>query len=251
MQLQCDQEQGAALYTRTHGVHQHASSKGRLKDYMLQNYNSWYKYAVGTLGRAVGLKDIVLVTGCVLTNEWATAIFQQTGREAIASFYVQASPLNVGIGAWGEWKSNASLPLRTGPGNLGRGLAPNFQSQVQPFLSETRYYSVRNYDHHSFPSIPTPLNSPYATTTYGTIPTISEFDQSFYTAHTSNCPTPLLRDPSSQSLYTLRSEEGIRSKNDEYDQCIFICGYRVLKRLIMMPAIQAFSMYGTTNTLVS
>ena len=55
---------------------------------MLKNYRSWVHFARDRLGRDITVKDVVLVTGRDLTNQWATATFVERHRDAGISFQV-------------------------------------------------------------------------------------------------------------------------------------------------------------------
>lgn len=86
---------------------------------MLKNYRSWVHFARDRLGRDITVKDVVLVTGRDLTNQWATATFVERHRDAGISFQVGDGFGSIiggaGLTLWGSWSSNLLVPHRCGP----------------------------------------------------------------------------------------------------------------------------------------
>lgn len=83
---------------------------------MLKNYRAWVHFARTRLNRDVHLRDIVLVTGCDLTADWATATFVDRAMDASISF--QAGEMiigNAGLAMWGSWNASVAVPHRCGP----------------------------------------------------------------------------------------------------------------------------------------
>ena len=98
--------------------------KGVLARHMVENYRSWLHFAQTTLRRDVQLQDMIFVTGCDLTTEWATVAFlgEQT-VEAFARFHVDvpvAGALGMSSSIWGSWMSAMSTmtPARCGPSQM-------------------------------------------------------------------------------------------------------------------------------------
>lgn len=89
---------------------------------MLQNYRSWLTFIHDVLGCLVTLRDIVLVTGCDLTAEWATATFVEKSSQCEIEFKASDPTMLVSGSAavWGTWQSSIRVPSRCGPGSARR-----------------------------------------------------------------------------------------------------------------------------------
>ncbi|KAI5119295.1 hypothetical protein M0805_008210 [Coniferiporia weirii] len=69
----------AGLYIRQSATCVDTVSDIHIKRYILENYSSWFTLIYDKLGREVRVQDIILVTGCHLTAEWAMGVlFWQT-----------------------------------------------------------------------------------------------------------------------------------------------------------------------------
>ncbi|KAH8107367.1 hypothetical protein DFH11DRAFT_1517667 [Phellopilus nigrolimitatus] len=114
--LACSRKQGAALLIKNHAYRFDARSLRAFAQCMKDNYSTWRAFAKDVHNRDVALHDIVLVTGCDLTAEWAMATFNESERGASVSFEVGQAPFGSGdFKLWGEWTSNVHVPHRCGP----------------------------------------------------------------------------------------------------------------------------------------
>lgn len=87
----------------------------------LKNYGAWLSFAQEELQTDISLRDMLLVTGNILTNEWATATIVEKTRNCEITFNAgdEASPFGgASASMWGSWNSSVSLPLRFGPTSL-------------------------------------------------------------------------------------------------------------------------------------
>lgn len=92
-----------------------------LRDLLLKNYEAWLSFARDDLQTDISAKDILLVTGNILTNEWATATVVEKTRHCEIQFSAgfESSPFgSASASVWGSWTSSVSLPLRFGPTSL-------------------------------------------------------------------------------------------------------------------------------------
>lgn len=108
--------QGAALVIKHPAYREDARSTNDMMQYMLRNYKSWRTFIQINLGIAVDLRDIVFVTGCDLTADWATATFVEKSVEYKVEFKAGDPSISAASGSfWGRWNSSVNVPHRCGP----------------------------------------------------------------------------------------------------------------------------------------
>lgn len=239
IELSCEQERGAALFTRTHGIREAASRDDALQKYFLKNYASWYKHATKNLRYSLKLKDMLLVTSCVLTNDWATAIFKQTSQEAKVSFHLQPPFFKTGMGAWGKWQSNSSIPLRSGPGRSGRKWAPSATLQgLSPLDSDLLPRNAHNSLENPLPSL-SKSSLPFSGTSIGSAVDDSNSEISAGSFHTAIEPIQGTGPDLSHLPQSLEELDEHNTPANEFDQCIFLSGFRIIKKLKVRPTVMA------------
>ncbi|KAH8103698.1 hypothetical protein DFH11DRAFT_1488286, partial [Phellopilus nigrolimitatus] len=128
IRLVCERRRGAALITKNIIKCEDAVREKALKEYMLANCDSWHEFAISE-GRDIQLHDIILVTGCDLTTDWAMATFNERSSGVEVSFEVGSPSLVVsaGVSLWGKWSSTVEIPYRCGP------ILPSTESLTDPF----------------------------------------------------------------------------------------------------------------------
>lgn len=82
---------------------------------MLKNYRTWLTFARDVLDLDVELRDIVLVTGCDMTANWATATFTDRTINAVVSFQAGQAAVGAETSLWGSWQTSVGVPHRCGP----------------------------------------------------------------------------------------------------------------------------------------
>lgn len=113
----------AALVIKYPVFREESSRERRLEGYMLQSYRSWFTFIHDILGCQVTLGDIILVTGCDLTADWATETFVEKSSQFKFEFKV-GDPAMLASGsaaAWGTWQSSINVPSRCGPSRSRQG----------------------------------------------------------------------------------------------------------------------------------
>ncbi|KLO09886.1 hypothetical protein SCHPADRAFT_833389 [Schizopora paradoxa] len=116
VRLSCTDQQGAALIIKRPAVREDILSELILKNLLKKNYESWVSFARDSLMRDIGVSDLLLVSGHILTNEWATATVVEKTRNCEIQFSAGSTPFgNASASVWGSWTSSVSLPLRFGP----------------------------------------------------------------------------------------------------------------------------------------
>lgn len=114
--LECSNRQGAALLIKHPAYREDALRRRDLRKYMLKHYRTWLPFIRDNLGREIELSEVVLVTGCDLTADWATAAFVEGSKKASISFTV-GDPIVATAQAslWGSWQTSVNVPHRCGP----------------------------------------------------------------------------------------------------------------------------------------
>ena len=83
---------------------------------MIKYYRQWYNHATAECHRNVKLYDIILVTGCDLTCQWATATYFRNNREISAALGVQVAPVaEAKFSLSAGWSTTQAMNTRRGP----------------------------------------------------------------------------------------------------------------------------------------
>ena len=86
------------------------------KDHMLKPYREWYTFALTECHRDIELCDLILVTGCDLTRQWAMATYFSRNREISAALAAQAAPVAVAnFSLSAGWRTTQTMNTRRGP----------------------------------------------------------------------------------------------------------------------------------------
>jgi len=83
---------------------------------MLMHHREWYKFAVNDCQRQIKLCDLILVTGCDLTSQWATATYSGTREEMSAPLGAEVVPLaKAEFSMSAGWRAVEGMNIRRGP----------------------------------------------------------------------------------------------------------------------------------------
>lgn len=104
--------QGALLSIRHTASHTVAVRERALKDYMLEHYEQWFNFIRMDRGHDVQLKDIMLVTECHLTADWATGVWTESSASGQVSSRLSAF---LNASASGERRRYIHIPPRYSP----------------------------------------------------------------------------------------------------------------------------------------
>ncbi|KLO18859.1 hypothetical protein SCHPADRAFT_103211 [Schizopora paradoxa] len=121
IRLSCADHQGAALVIKRRAVREDTRCRKAFRDLMLRRHQAWYAFARDELQTDTTMDDILLVTGHIMTNEWATATVVEKTRNCEMRFNYGSGLGTLGdasASVWGSWTSSVSLPLRFGPTSL-------------------------------------------------------------------------------------------------------------------------------------
>ena len=118
--FECSHQQGAVLIMGDVSYRQDVLDKQRFADYILKHHRSWLTFA-NDLGRGhLSLSQLILVTGCDKTSQWACAVWSEKTKSAKLSFVAGAAGIAEGSATlWGRWASSQIVDEHVGPQPLG------------------------------------------------------------------------------------------------------------------------------------
>jgi hypothetical protein len=101
--FECNKEQGAALILRESAHRTNALRKNAFTRYVLENHSKWLKFANDVEQRGITADQLVMVTGCDKTSEWACAAFSASSKQVGLEFHVgNVSVVQGGVSVWGS-----------------------------------------------------------------------------------------------------------------------------------------------------
>ncbi|KLO19648.1 hypothetical protein SCHPADRAFT_52855 [Schizopora paradoxa] len=110
---------GASLITRYRATIDRARHYPALEQHFAAYTLSYFDVAQSRMLPVKRLNDIILVTGRVMTGDWATLAFRRESQEFEGSmsfsFNSGAITLNGSASIWGKWDENVNFPKRHGP----------------------------------------------------------------------------------------------------------------------------------------
>jgi hypothetical protein len=108
-------EKGAALILPYKAQREDAVNSWPFKRHMLNNYRKWANFAETTCQLEKGTR-LVLVTGCDLTRQWATATYFRNNRElTLGGGGGVASVASAHFSLSAGWRINQAINTRQGP----------------------------------------------------------------------------------------------------------------------------------------
>ena len=109
-------DKGAALILPYQAIREDTLYVKPFQTHMLTYHREWYKFAVNDCQRQIKLCDLILVTGCDLTFQWATATYSGTHQEMSAALGAQVAPLAKAEFSISEgWRAAEGMNIRRGP----------------------------------------------------------------------------------------------------------------------------------------
>lgn len=116
IRLSCSSERGAALILKEPAQRFDSKKAKKLGAELLKNYKTWHAFLCKTFGDDIRLREMVFVTGCHLSSDWATLTFHQKGVSGELSFGVcDPQSVSVAPALGGHWHTTTSVPIRCGP----------------------------------------------------------------------------------------------------------------------------------------
>ena len=83
---------------------------------MLKYYRQWYTFALTECYRDIKLCDLILVTGCDMTRQWATATYLRHNRDMSATLGAQVAPVvEAKFSLSAGWRTTQAVKTRQGP----------------------------------------------------------------------------------------------------------------------------------------
>lgn len=140
MHFECSNSQGAALVTKYPAFRKDTFRDRDFIKYMSKHRKSWLAFFHDHLGIQLELPEIVLVTGCDLTADWATAVFIKSYKNAAIYFTAGDSSIVSGQASlWGSWKTSVNIPHRCGPSQASK---PPTVGDIVPYQTSSQAAEV-------------------------------------------------------------------------------------------------------------
>jgi hypothetical protein len=109
-------EKGAALILPYEASREDTLYDELFKKHMLKYYRQWYTFALTECHRNIKLYDLILVTGCDMTRQWATATYFRHNREMSAALGAQVAPVaEAKFSLSAGWRTTQAVNTRRGP----------------------------------------------------------------------------------------------------------------------------------------
>lgn len=115
VKVSCNADRGASLFTKYRAKVERSPFPDVLKEHFIKHMYTWFSEAQKQRKPVKNLNDLILITGRVMTGDWATIAFSSRSQEHAASFNIKAVTVNASGTLWGRWSENVSLPKRHGP----------------------------------------------------------------------------------------------------------------------------------------
>jgi len=127
--FECTSSCGAVLVTKQSAARFDARSRRAFSNCLLQHREEWLAFTTQVLLRDIALRDLIVVTGCDLTEEWATAVFQENSTRV--DFEVQSPIASNEVTPWCKWTTTVEVSHRSGPSG-----ERNFSEHGKPSLPD-------------------------------------------------------------------------------------------------------------------
>lgn len=116
IQLACSSQRGAVLIIKEPAQRVESKKSKKLGKELQNHYQAWHAFLCDTFGEDISLREMIFVTGCDLTSDWATATFFDRVASGTLNFKVcDLQTISASATAWGKWESATSVPVRCGP----------------------------------------------------------------------------------------------------------------------------------------
>ena len=114
--LSFTKEKGAALILPYEACREDTLYDELFKEHMLLYNRQWYTFALTKCRRGIKLHDLILVTGCDMSRQWATATYFRNIREMSASLEAQVAPVvEAKFSLSTGWRATQPILPRWGP----------------------------------------------------------------------------------------------------------------------------------------
>ncbi|KAF8516244.1 hypothetical protein JB92DRAFT_2272784 [Gautieria morchelliformis] len=114
--FECTKEQGAALILREDAHRTNALQKTTFTRYVRENHSKWLKLANNVHERGISADQLLMVTGCDKTSEWACAAFLASSSQIGLEFQIgNVGVAQGGVSVWGSWNHCQSVEVHSGP----------------------------------------------------------------------------------------------------------------------------------------
>ncbi|KAF8516249.1 hypothetical protein JB92DRAFT_2272739 [Gautieria morchelliformis] len=129
--FECTKEQGAALILRQDARRTDALRKTNFTRYVLENHSKWLKFANDVHERGISADQLLMVTGCDKTSQWACAAFLASSNQIGVEFRVgNVGVAQGGVSVWGSWNHCQFVEAHSGPSSRVRQTPSSNSQQI-------------------------------------------------------------------------------------------------------------------------
>lgn len=114
LSFRCSRQHGAVLAIPNEALSQDVLNRRIYKNYIIENCERWLAFSE-LRGLELRMEDIVLVTGCDLTTNWAVAAFTNHETDASIQLQMGSSFQGLGLGTHISWKNERNVERNWGP----------------------------------------------------------------------------------------------------------------------------------------
>ena len=124
-------EKGAALILPYEACREDTLYDELFRRHMLSHYRQWYNFVLTKCHRNMKLCDLILVTGCDMSRQWATATYFRHIREISGALEAQVAPVvEAKFSLSAGWRTTQTVSTRRGPPQaLHQQTRPDYETQ--------------------------------------------------------------------------------------------------------------------------
>jgi len=138
-------EKGAALILPYEAQREDILHKWAFEKHMLANYRKWNQFAEAECQLRKGT-CLILVTGCDLTRQWATATYCNNNREINTTLGAQVVSLaEAHFSLSAGWRRNQAMNTRQGPPQDSYQQPHEYQEEMRNLSKTTKYVFLHGF----------------------------------------------------------------------------------------------------------
>ncbi|KLO14144.1 hypothetical protein SCHPADRAFT_329866 [Schizopora paradoxa] len=148
VRFSCEATSGASLIKKYRATDEKAAYPNVLKRHFEECVESVFEFATRRNHPITNLHNIILVTGRVMTGDWATIAFHNRSQDMNIAFQINAPVAGASFSLWGKWSEEITFPRKIGPRRQGATITddeePAFNQCI--FIETYRMYTRPWYE---------------------------------------------------------------------------------------------------------
>ena len=123
LRFSCEATSGASLIKKYRATDEKTAYPNVLKTCFEECVESVFEYAKKRNRPITNVQEIILVTGRVMTGDWATIAFRNHSQDMNIAFQINAPVAGASFSLWGKWSEEITFPWKIGPRRHGQTLS--------------------------------------------------------------------------------------------------------------------------------